>query len=282
MFRLHVVNSLGERLDLEPSDEYAIDYIDGLTPAGASIAASDLAGADGASVSGSRIGARNVVMAILPRGDVEASRIALYRHLRPRESVTLCFSNGMREVEIDGIVETCEGSLFDSPETVTVSVLCPQPYWRDAARMVDEIASSLKHFEFPFAIAAEGIEFSSIREVLQIEVENQGEAETGIYVVMRAHGEASNPVLYDATRRTYFGVAVEMHASDEVVLDTRRGRKSVSLVRDGAETSLVNAIAPGSTWLQLPVGVSEFALDADSGADYISAEIHHDTLYQGV
>lgn len=282
VFELYVRNSLGERLDICPSDSYQIDYIDGLTPAGASISSVDFAGADGASVSGSRIGVRNVVMAILPRGDVGSARVALYRFLRPRESVTIGFRNDVREAEIDGMVETFEGSLFEAPETLTVSVLCPQPYWRDAARIVDEIASSLRLFEFPFSIEDEGIPFSSIREVLQIEVENSGETETGLYVVLRSSGEASNPVLYDATRRTYFAVQVDMHAADEVVIDTRRGSKGVRLVRDGVSTNLINRMDPGSTWLQLPVGVTEFALDADSGADYVSAEIYHDTLFQGV
>lgn len=282
MFELMVKNALGDSLLLSPSKCYVIDSVDGLTPAGASVFMSEYAGADGARSTGAKIGVRNVVVSILPQEPVEANRLRLYDFFRAKGAVTVGFANGARNVRVDGIVETCEGSLFEVPQTVTVSILCPQPYWRDAAELVDQLYSVLDNFEFPFAVDSWGIPFSEIREVLQIPVRNDGETEVGLRVTMTAKGRVVNPVLYDATRRLHFGLNTELAANDVIILDTRRGSKTVALVHDAVETNLINDMSAGSTWLQLPIGETVIALDADINAELLDVRIHHDTLYQGV
>lgn len=282
MYELTVRNSQGASLRLNPSADYSVASIDGLTPEGASVFATDFTGADGAQKTGARIGVRNVVIAVVPTRDVERGRVALYEFFRAKEEVTVSFRNGARDVRIDGTVESFEGSLFDNPQTLTASIVCPQPYWRDAAGLVDQLYSVLDMFEFPFAIDSIGVPFSEVQETLQIPVRNEGESETGLYVTMTAHGTVRNPVLFDGTRRTYFGIEAVLNPEDVIVLDTRRGSKGLTLVRDGFESNIINCMAEGSTWLQLPIGETVFALDADSNAELLDVRIHHDTLYQGV
>lgn len=107
---------------------YALIRVDGLNPPPVTINTSTGGTIDGTFYNSSRVQQRNIVLTILPRGNVEMNRQRLYKLFPINQRVTLRFFNQNRRVEISGYVEAIEGSLFDNPQTFNISIICPRPF----------------------------------------------------------------------------------------------------------------------------------------------------------
>ena len=66
-----------------------------------------------------------------------------------------------------------------------------------------------------------------------------------------------------------------------ITLNTKQGEKSVSLLRNGENTNLLNYMKSGSAWLQLAVGVNNFTFTA-SNQDLVKILFASVELFGGV
>ena len=71
-------------------------------------------------------------------------------------------------------------------------------------------------------------------------------------------------------------------AGDDIDIDTRRGRKRVTLTRDGVEYNIINALGKRTNWLMLRPGDNLFSYTADSGSSSIQISIDYTAAYSGV
>ena len=68
-----------------------------------------------------------------------------------------------------------------------------------------------------------------------------------------------------------------------MTIDTRPGKKSVTLLRSGVTTNIINYVMQGSTWLQLPANGGTFVYEVGTGsATNLSVTFKHVNLYEGV
>ena len=282
MFTFEVTNVKGETLSLNPSSQYVIKEISGLIPNTASIYYSDIASGDGGLFNSSRTETRNIVLMIAPEFPVEENRLRLYNFFQLGKSVDLHFKNDARNVTISGYVESFDGSLFEMRQVIQISILCLQPFFRDAQYIVNQLSQVVDNFEFPFSTEEEGIIFSYIDKTNEVVVTNKGEVNTGVIITLKASGEVVNPIIYDATNNTTFALNITMHVGDVIVINTNRGSKSVTMTTNNITSNIINSMVRGSEFFNLAPGETVFAYDCESGEEYLTIYFNHYDLYQGV
>lgn len=282
MFTLIVENESNEQLELTNSEAYDVIKIDGLTPSGATINTSSVAGLDGTRFNSASIAQRNLVIYLNIKSPVEENRQQLYKYFRVKRKCKIYFKNQNRDVFIEGYVETFEADLFGMTQQPQISIICPEPFFKAVDEILVEFSNTLALFEFPFSIPEEGIEFSRI-ESMTTKYINAGDIETGAIITLSAlSNQILNPIIYNRTSNEFFKLAVDLSEGDTLVINTNKGEKSVRLIKSGVETNLLNKITSGSTWLQFQPGVNEISYDADEGAANLKVNVAIAQKYGGV
>lgn len=283
MFTLKIENAKGEVLDLSSNSNYAVVGISGLNPPTATMSTASITTTDGSILNNSRIEARNIVFNIILDGNVESSRINLYKYFRVKQKCKIYYKNGTRDVYIEGYVETFEDDFFAQRQEVQISVMCYQPFFKAAHDLVVDLSVILAAFEFPFAINSEGKEFSVIDRTYECVLTNEGEIDSGLIIELKAIGSVINPRIYNAETREFFGLNYTMIAGDLITINTNPGDKSVTLTRDGVDSNIINYLIENSTWLKAYSGdnVYTYMCDEDS-EDFLNIKFIHAHQYLGV
>jgi phage-related protein len=269
-------------MELTHNPAYDIQEIDGLDPAQAVINATRNAGQDGSTFNSAYVQERQITITLVINKPAEANRIALYRFFKPKFPVRLYYSNGERDVYIDGYTQTVMVDFFAKKEAAQITVICPRPYFQAAEDQLEDISSVVSLFEFPFSIAAEGIPFSELDFNTERVITNMGDVDAGIEIVMHARGAVQNPRIYNVQTQEALVLNVTMEEGDTITINTGRGEKVATLLRDGVETSIAGKIAEGSTWLQLAPGDSLINTIADVGTENLEVYITFRALFEGV
>lgn len=283
MYKLRVENALGETYDLTNSkDEFYILDVQGLTVPKIEVNTKESAGIDGSFYSSSKVGERNIVINIMLNGDIEASRQKLYRIFLIKHELTLYFTNKYRALKIKGYPESIDGDLFVQQEQIQVSIICPRPFFESTEQVTMEPPNIIDGFEFPFSIPSEGIEFSWIQRLTTIYT-NSGDVETGAIIKFyAADNRVSNPIFYNRTTGKYFGLIFDMYENDVIIINTREGEKSVTLLRNGSTTNILSKRKKGSSWIVFAPGENETNYSADTGEEHLSVTVTAVQKYVGV
>lgn len=281
MFSLTVERSDRQRLTLTGCDNaYQVKYA-GLDPVPATINTS--ARSVGVRRNGSHVGARNVVLTVYIRGNVEANRIRLYQYFAPDSIIKLHYANGMRRICVEGCVESLVCDPFSANCFAQISIICENPYLPDAASLVHKITNVISEFEFPFSIEASGVEFSRLDNSACINVPNDGDVTTGAIFRVFAHDTVVNPSVYNAMTNEYFKYSGTLSKGDTLTINTNAGEKRLSVTSiSGVTSNVLFGKTDGSTWLQLAVGSNYIAYAADDGAESMTVTVEHTNLFTGV
>ena len=156
MFKLIATNQAGQSLQITQNGDYSLADISGLTPSKATINYTDIAGSDNSVFNSARMEVRNIVLTVVPEGAIETNRIGLYDVFRIKQLITLLYTTESRDVTIAGYVESIEGSLFSQKQSLQISIICVEPFFKDATTIVEELSQILAMFEFPFVIELDG------------------------------------------------------------------------------------------------------------------------------
>ena len=282
MYSLKVENDRGNTLELTNNPNYTVFKIEGLNPPQATINSSVNTTTDGSSINSVRLENRNIVIYTTIEGDVEASRINLYKYFPVKKTVKLYFSNNSRDIYIEGVVELIECDLFSNKQVAQISIICPRPYFKDVENLVTTFGDVSAMFDFPFSISKAGVEISAITTNQRKSIVNVGDVETGVIIKLFATGVVTNPVIYDVLKRTHLKLNFTMLASDTVVINTNVGEKSIELIRDGVTRNIMGNMAQDSTWFVLEAGDNVYTYDADSGNSNLQLTFTTAILYSGV
>lgn len=298
-----VTNYLGDsiRLDLARPEEsgFAVKSITGLGPGTASINATEIATNDGSLVNSARLSSRNIVISLrfLWKDSIEDVRQLSYKYFPIKRKVELLIETDNRIAEIEGYVESNDPNIFSKEEVTDISIICPNPFFYSAGE--GGINTTVFYgiepaFEFPFSneSLSEGLlEFSHIRNQMEQVVKYAGDAEIGVTITIHAVGEASNITIYNTGTREIMFIDTDKLASltgsgivarDDIVICTEKGRKSISLLREGKTTNILNCLSKDSEWFQLVKGDNVFAYTAETGGSNLQFKIENHVIYEGV
>lgn len=283
MLHLTIENKYGEKLNLTSHPDYNLIKVTGLTPAPATINYSTLATKDGAVFNSSRVEPRNIVLTITPKRNIESSRVNIYRYIKSKQYIKLYIKNGLRNVWIEGYVETVEGDLYENPQKLQVSILCTDPHFKALEANEYSLSNVAPVFEFPFTVEnGETVALSELSIATETNIHNGGDDETGIEIQLRVLGLALEPTIYNVTTNEHYTIEYEFKAGDIVILNTKRGEKSLTLIREGVEYNIINHMARGSKWFNLISGDNVFTYNAVYAPENIQIFISLQALYEGV
>lgn len=282
MFELSVENNRGEALNLSTSPNYTVYKITGLNPPKVTVNSSTNATTDGSNINAVRIENRNIVIYMTIEGDIEDNRINLYKYFPIKKTVKLYFKNGTRNVYIEGTVELIECDLFSNKQIAQISLICPKPYFKDVESLISNFGDVTALFEFPFSIAEAGTEISELTTNQRKSIINAGDVTTGVIISLFAMGTVVNPVLYDVLKNEQMALNFTMQASDEIVINTNVGEKSITLIRNGVSTNALGYMTPNSDWFTLESGDNLFTYEATSGSSNLQIKFTNSVLYGGV
>lgn len=196
MYRLKIKNDRGEIYELTHDREhFTVLSVSGLTLPQCSVNVSESGTTDGGEYSSSHLSPRNIVITAAPEGDIETNRQRLYRMFPLHKPVTIYYRTYNRDLHIDGYVETIDGSLFEQRETLQISVICPDPYFRDSAPVTAQTADGVCRIQnsgdVPVGFVAEVAITSDTEPTLAIEaVQSASPSE------LRAHDALLNNAMF--------------------------------------------------------------------------------------
>lgn len=241
MFNLTLQNEHGDTLLLAAGSPFAVTNFEGLDPADATVNTSETALMDGAKYNSSKVNMRTINLAFAIETDAERNRLEIYKVLKTKHFVRLFYKSELRNVYIDGIVQMLHIDYFAMKQIATVTILCPSPYLKNVEESVAELTSIQTLFHFPFASPSAGIlVFGAINALTSLEVTNAGSIETGIIIELYAQKPITNPRVWNYVTGEYIGVNYSMQDGDEIIIDTRQGSKTITLIRNAVRTNIFN------------------------------------------
>lgn len=282
MYSLSVENESGERLDLTGNPAYDIIDVSGTNPPPANINTAGVSGLDGTRFNSATVGQRNIVITMNIKDPIEQNRIALYKFFRVKHKIRVFYKNNLRDVYIDGYVETFENNPWTKLQQPQISIICPQPFWLSAEETSVDFADSQSLFEFPFSISSAGIPFSQQLQLAQTII-NSGEIETGGIITIKALSDGvDTPVFYNDSTGQYIGIDMVMQQDDTIIIDTITGEKSVKLKRGTSITNIMNQRIFGSSWVQFRSGENVIRFTADENEEYLFVNVSLVQKFEGV
>lgn len=301
-----ITNYLGDRIKLDLREPevsgFLIKSVIGLGPVKATVNTTEVVTNDGSMFNSARLSQRNIVFQIVfvdtVYGEtIEDVRQKSYKYFPAKKSVEIIIETDNRYVRTNGYVESNEPNIFSSQEGTSISIICPDPFFYSAGEdgnNVTDFYSIDPMFEFPFSnesLTEPLLVFGEIQIKTEGVITYYGDAEIGVTIYIHAIGPASNINIYNTETREVMKIdTVKLQkltgkgivASDDIVINTSKGDKSITLIREGVSYNILNCLDKNTDWFTLAKGDNIFAFTADSGVTNLQFRIENKVIYEGV
>lgn len=306
IYSIVVTNYLGDRIKLELGKPdvsgFLIKSITGLGPAKANVNTTEVSTNDGSLFNSARLSQRNIVLDMVFINTVygesiEDLRQKSYKYFPLKKSVELTIETDNRYVKTTGYVESNEPNIFSSQEGTQISIICPDPYFYSAGEDGNNVTNFYSidpMFEFPFSnesLDEPLLVFGEIQIKTEGVITYHGDSEIGVMIYIHAIGPATNINIYNTETREVMRINTEkislltgkgIVASDDIVINTVKGEKSITLIREGVSYNILNCLDKNTDWFTLAKGDNIFAFTADSGVTNLQFRVENKVIYEGV
>ena len=306
IYSIVVTNYLGDRIKLELGKPdvsgFLIKSITGLGPAKANVNTTEVSTNDGSLFNSARLSQRNIVLDMVFINTVygesiEDLRQKSYKYFPLKKNVELTIETDNRYVKTTGYVESNEPNIFSSQEGTQISIICPDPYFYSAGEDGNNVTNFYSidpMFEFPFSnesLDEPLLVFGEIQIKTEGVITYHGDSEIGVMIYIHAIGPATNINIYNTETREVMRINTEkislltgkgIVASDDIVINTAKGEKSITLIREGVSYNILNCLDKNTDWFTLAKGDNIFAFTADSGVTNLQLRVENKVIYEGV
>lgn len=306
IYSIVVTNYLGDRIKLELGKPdisgFLIKSITGLGPAKANVNTTEVSTNDGSLFNSARLSQRNIVLDLVFINtvygeNIEDLRQKSYKYFPLKKSVELTIETDNRYVKTTGYVESNEPNIFSSQEGTQISIICPDPYFYSAGEDGNNVTNFYSidpMFEFPFSnesLDEPLLVFGEIQIKTESVITYHGDSEIGVMIYIHAIGPATNINIYNTETREVMRINTEkissltgkgIVASDDIVINTAKGEKSITLIREGVSYNILNCLDKNTDWFTLAKGDNIFAFTADSGVTNLQFRVENKVIYEGV
>ena len=306
IYSIVVTNYLGDRIKLELGKPdvsgFLIKSITGLGPAKANVNTTEVSTNDGSLFNSARLSQRNIVLDMVFINTVygesiEDLRQKSYKYFPLKKSVELTIETDNRYVKTTGYVESNEPNIFSSQVGTQISIICPDPYFYSAGEDGNNVTNFYSidpMFEFPFSnesLDEPLLVFGEIQIKTEGVITYHGDSEIGVMIYIHAIGPATNINIYNTETREVMRINTEkissltgkgIVASDDIVINTAKGEKSITLIREGVSYNILNCLDKNTDWFTLAKGDNISAFTADSGVTNLQFRVENKVIYEGV
>lgn len=306
IYSFAITNYLGDRVKLELGKPevsgFLIKSVTGLGPVKANVNTTEVVTNDGSMFNSARLSQRNIVFQLafvdtVYGETIEDIRQKSYKYFPAKKSVEIVIETDNRYVKIKGYVESNEPDIFSSQEGTQISIICPDPYFYSAGEdgnNVTDFYTIDSMFEFPFSnesLTDPLLIFGEIQIKTEGVITYYGDSEIGVVIYIHAIGPATNINIYNTETREVMMINTTklekltgkgLVASDDIVINTTKGEKSITLVREGASYNILNCLDKNTDWFTLSKGDNIFAFTAETGVTNLQFRIENQVIYEGV
>lgn len=281
-----------------------VKSVEGLGPAKANINVTDISTNDGGLFNSSRLDKRNIVINLgflqSPTESIEDIRQKTYLYFPIKKQVYLTVTTDNHTLETVGYIESNEPDIFSQNEGCSISIICPDPFFYSEHDNETTFSGVESAFKFPFAndstdeaVTEPVLEMGIIRNNTEQIIVYDGNSEIGMTIKIHAIGEATNVTIANTLTgekmvintdklKVLLGTETAIIAGDTINIRTVRGDKSITLLRDGVTTNILNCLDRGSKWFSLTKGDNIFSYNAETGAENLQFYIANKVAYDGV
>lgn len=257
------VTAFSDRVDLDPlelnivdrpdSELFGVRDIQGLAAVKAEVNTVPFGSVDGAYHTGSSLPLRNIVFQMGFNPDWTEWTVAKLRrrlddYFTPKSPIRLVFeSETLPDVEISGIVESNEPTLFSKDPESQISIICPEPDFVSITPIVVEGSSSTG----PEDIVYNG----SVPSGFNLEIRHDSGSPTLI------------DILINYIETLGFSIAETVDATKSIELNTIPGNKYIRHmdIPGPTYTSILGAVQSNPIWPVLRPGPQQFTIVSDDG-----------------
>ena len=138
---------------------------------------------------------------------------------------------------------------------------------------------------------ASTLEFGRIKQYPSTIIEYDGSALTGLTFTIEAKGPVSDLRINNSTRGEYIAiddtklksiVVYGIQKYDTIIINTRKGEKSATLIRDAVNYNILDACIPVKKWPQLQTGKNVFTYSSTSEIQNVRIDASYETKYLGI
>lgn len=294
-----VTNYLGESIEIElafpEKSGFAITKIEGIASPKSDVNVTEVVTADGGLFNSSRMISRDIKIKMLYYGvDIESIRQKSYKYFPSKRPVRLLFKNENRTIYASGYVEENKTNIFDKKEGSEITIVCPDPYFYALKNTETVFSGVVPLFEFPFdnnSVSENLIEMGNIVTKQYETVYYKGEAEVGVTIVIHSLGTVGTLTIYNIDTRQSMQINKEklealtgkgIVKGDTITICTEKFNKSITLLRSGVKTNILNCLERGTDWFTLNKGDNIFAYVTDEGASNVQFKVTNKVVYEGV
>ncbi|MCH5340053.1 MAG: phage tail family protein [Acetatifactor sp.] len=267
---------------------------------------------DGSTYQGATAKERYVNLIVEMDSNYSENRNLLYKCFPIKSSGTMEYiEDGEIKVikyEVESIIP---GKTTGVVRDYTLSLICPDPYFKDPIDTEIIMASWVSDFFFPAEFPAEGIEFGHRKtEYVKVIENTNGADNTGITVVFKAGGTVKNPAIYHTESGEFFKVGFEgndlfLESGQYVIICTHTGKKDVYLIDKAHQAEIEDVrnryglidwervvdqygqsineyMDEDGTFIQLQYGTNTLTYSAEEGINFLSVSIYYRVSYLGV
>jgi len=135
------------------------------------------------------------------------------------------------------------------------------------------------------------IEFSRVKDYPKTIIDYDGSAVTGLKISIEAKDTVTGFRINNVTRNEYIIIDDEklekivrsgIQKLDWIVIDTRKGKKSATLIRDAISYNILNACLPVSKWIQIQTGQNVFTYSTSSEIRNVDVNVAFPTQYLAI
>ncbi len=273
---LTVTNSIGESLNLELTNPWkngiAIKSINGLGSPQYTVNTTPFASGDGSTLGSIIASSRNIVFEFYPlfHPMVEDSRQLLYRYFQVKKPIILTFELDNRTAYIEGYVEENTPDIFSKRETIQISVICPSPYFREAAPLSSFFFGEIPMFEFPFSnesLTESLLILSELSVDNRAQIDYTAEIDSGILITIDCFSETGDINIYDvntlgkiyiSTNKVAVVTGRQLSEKDQIIISTYSSDRYIHLLREGKLYNILACVNKDADWFQIHQGKNSY------------------------
>lgn len=184
-----------------------------------------------------------------------------------RGELLIYYTNDYKTYRIYGKVEDSAefNERKNNHDKATISFYCQDPYWLDEKGQDMDIKSVREGLRFPLSLSTH---FSKV--IFYKEIDNIGDVE--IPVQIEYIGPAVNPIVTNETTGEFIKVDMEIGEKEKLVIDTREGQETVTLITPHKTEDVYNKIDLNSTFFKLIVGKNliRYSSDIEGAKDKVT------------